>query len=194
MAGGIAILLMAAIGVGYFLYQKFRSGVRGRIMTDGRERLTNTLNGLLQRRNQNTAGRARQAAPTYTQDGNRAAVLANNPQLNRQLVNRPLVPASRHNITETGPMVYFANDRHGRPDKEYRFNYKKVGSGWRAYILRMPNLRGRSDGSGTIHRLYDYDGYYICWDSQVNTLKDMQIISRRWADNIQEYISTGRFG
>lgn len=28
--------------------------------------------------------------------------------------------------TETGPMVYFANDRHGRSDREYRFNYKKV--------------------------------------------------------------------
>ena len=78
-------------------------------------------------------------------------------------------------------------------NKEYCFNYKKVGSGWRAYILRMPSLRGRNDGSGVIHRLHDNGGYYICWDSQVNTLKDMQIISRRWADNIQEYISTGRF-
>lgn len=28
--------------------------------------------------------------------------------------------------TETGPIVYFANDRHGRSDREYRFNYKKL--------------------------------------------------------------------
>lgn len=27
---------------------------------------------------------------------------------------------------ETGPMVYYANDRHGGKDREYRFNYKKV--------------------------------------------------------------------
>lgn len=32
--------------------------------------------------------------------------------------------------TETGPMVYFANDRHGRSDREYRFNYKKVNGSW----------------------------------------------------------------
>ena len=41
--------------------------------------------------------------------------------------------------TETGPMVYFADDRHGRSEREYRFNYKKVKGSWRAYILRMPN-------------------------------------------------------
>lgn len=25
---------------------------------------------------------------------------------------------------ETGPMIYFANDAHGRADREYQFNYK----------------------------------------------------------------------
>ena len=39
------------------------------------------------------------------------------------------VPASQK--SETGPMVYYANDRHGRRDKEYRFNYKKVNGSWR---------------------------------------------------------------
>lgn len=98
-------------------------------------------------------------------------------------------------LTETGPMIYYANDRHGRRDREYRFNYKKVGGSWRAYILRMPDLRGR-DASGTVtHRLYDNGHPYVCWDSAVNSLKDMQTISRVWADNIQEYIATGkRFG
>lgn len=97
--------------------------------------------------------------------------------------------------TETGPMVYYANDHHGWHDKEYRFNYKKVGGSWRAYILKMPNL-GNRDTSGTVtHRLYDNGRPYICWDSAVNSLKDMQTISRVWADNIQEYIATGkRFG
>lgn len=116
------------------------------------------------------------------------------PSMASQGRNYPLVPASRDNITETGMMVYFANDRHGRSDREYRFNYKKVGGGWRAYILRMPSLGNRDSSGAVTHRLYDGSGYYICWDRQVNSLKDMQTISRRWADSIQEYISTGRFG
>lgn len=40
---------------------------------------------------------------------------------------------------ETGPMIYFANDAHGRADREYQFNYKWVYDGslhaytWRAW-------------------------------------------------------------
>ena len=151
-------------------------------MTEGRESLTNTLTRILQRRNRNIAGETRQVTPV------------NNPLMNRSPTNRPLVPALRDNLIETGPMVYFANDKHGRPDKEYRFKYKKVGNGWRAYILRMPSLGGRDDNSSITHILHDNDGYYICWDSPVNTLKDMQNISRTWADCIQEYISIGIFG
>lgn len=98
-------------------------------------------------------------------------------------------------MTETGSMVYYANDRHGRSDKEYRFNYKKVGDSWRAYILKMPSL-GNRDASGIVtHRLYDNGRPYVCWNRSVNTLKDMQTISKVWADKIQEYIATGkRFG
>ena len=97
--------------------------------------------------------------------------------------------------TDTGPMVYFANDRHGRSDREYRFNYKKVNGSWRAYILRMPNLCGRDAGGMATHRLFDNGQPYVCWDSRVSTLKEMQTISRVWADSIQEYIATGkRFG
>ncbi len=118
----------------------------------------------------------------------------NNATENRAPQRRPLVPADRNNITETGQMIYFANDRHGRSDKEYRFNYKKVGDGWRAYILKMPSLGNHSSESAIIHRLHDSNGYYICWDRPVNSLKDMQNISRRWADSIQTYIATGHFG
>lgn len=100
------------------------------------------------------------------------------------------------NIQETGVMVYFANDRHGSRDKEYQFNYKKVNGGWRAYILRMPSLGNRNSSGSTTHRLYDNNGApYVCWDRTVTSLKDMQTISKVWADNIQEYIATGkRFG
>lgn len=96
---------------------------------------------------------------------------------------------------ETGPMVYYANDRHGGKDREYRFNYKKVNGSWRAYILRMPSLGNRSTDGHATHRLWDGSKPYVCWDSPVNSLSDMQTISRVWADNIQEYIATGkRFG
>jgi len=114
---------------------------------------------------------------------------------NRTVNNRPrVVPAAEK--TETGSMVYFANDRHGQADKEYRFNYKKINGAWRAYILKMPDLHGRDANSIPTHRLWD-DNHnpYICWKGTVTSLKDMQNISRVWADSIQEYIATGtRFG
>lgn len=93
---------------------------------------------------------------------------------------------------ETGPIVYYANDNHGRRDKEYRFNYKKVDGSWRAYILRMPNLGSRPSNGHATHRHWDGSKTYICWDHRVKSLSDMQNISRAWADNIQEYIATGK--
>ena len=103
------------------------------------------------------------------------------------------VPLAQRN--ETGPMVYYANDQHGRADREYRFNYVKVDGAWRAYILRMPDLGQRDPGSIPTHRLWDNGRPYICWNSRVTNLKDMQNISRVWADSVQEYIATGkRFG
>lgn len=96
---------------------------------------------------------------------------------------------------ETGRMIYFANNRHGRRDKEYHFNYKKIDGAWRAYILRMPDLGSRDPNSIPTHRLWDNGQPYICWKGRVTSLKDMQTISRYWADAIQEYIATGkRFG
>lgn len=103
---------------------------------------------------------------------------------------------------ETGPMIYFANDAHGRADREYQFNYKWVydnnihANTWRAYILRMPSLGGRpSDGHST-HRWSDANGnHWVCWDSPITSLTEMQSVSRLWADSVQEYIATGkRFG
>ena len=65
---------------------------------------------------------------------------------------------------ETGPMIYFANDAHGRP----------------------------SDGHST-HRWSDANGnHWVCWDSPVTSLTKMQSVSRLWADSVQEYIATGK--
>lgn len=98
--------------------------------------------------------------------------------------------------SETGPMIYYADNPHNRRDCEYRFNYKKVDGSWRAYILRMPSLSGRDGDLHTTHRFTDGHGtYWVCWDTPVSSLKDMQTISRVWANNVQEYIATGkRFG
>ena len=98
--------------------------------------------------------------------------------------------------SETGSMIYYANDRHGGTDKEYRFNYKRINGAYRAYILKMPDLKGRDGRSIPTHRLWDENNKpYICWNQAVMSLKDMQTISRVWADSIQEYIATGkRFG
>ena len=66
----------------------------------------------------------------------------------------------------------------------------------RAYILRMPSLCGRPSDGHTTHRWSDADGnHWVCWDSPVTSLTEMQSVSRLWADSVQEYIATGkRFG
>ena len=87
-----------------------------------------------------------------------------------------VVPLSQKN--ETGPMVYYANDRHGGKDREYRSNYKKVNESCRAYILRMLSLGNRSTDGHATHRLWNRSKPYVCWDSSVNSLSDMQAISR----------------
>jgi hypothetical protein len=59
----------------------------------------------------------------------------------------------------------------------------------------MPDLGQRDGNSIPTHRLWDHERAYICWNGYVTNLKDMQNISRVWANSIQEYIATGkRFG
>lgn len=92
----------------------------------------------------------------------------------------------------TGSMIYMANGARPGQDNEFRFNYKKCGSGWRAYIIKMPSLGSRDSGVGVTHRFHDQEGYYVCWNSTIPTLKQMQTTSKIWADNIQKYIQTGQ--
>ncbi|MCI5509604.1 MAG: hypothetical protein MR436_04005 [Eubacterium sp.] len=114
--------------------------------------------------------------------------------LNRANARPVNIPISSRN--ETGTMIYFADNRHNLADREYKFNYKKVNGAWRAYIVKMPSLNGKDGNIIPTHRLWDENHQpYICWQGTVTTLKDMQNISRVWANSIQEYIATGtRFG
>ncbi len=190
---GITIILLLAVGLGYFFYQKYRGLLNGD--GDSNMGIGRAIRRKMENRVSNT--RQQQSSPTPYQAGalNREPARYVPPASATNRPGRPLVPASRENITEMGPMIYFANNRHGSSDKEYRFNYKKVGDSWRAYIIRTPGWRGRDSGLAITHRLHDTQGHYVCWDRPVNTLKDMQTISRIWADSIQEYIATGkRFG
>ena len=98
----------------------------------------------------------------------------------------------RSGNNETGMVIYYANNPHGLADKEYRFNYRKVGNDWRAYILKTPGFGLRATDGHTTHRKFDITGPYVCWDRPVATLADIQSISKVWADCIQEYIATGR--
>lgn len=92
---------------------------------------------------------------------------------------------------ESGPVIYYANDNHNNMDREYRFNYRLINGYWRAYILRTPNFNNRLKGTH-VHMLNDNGSYYICWDRSISSIHDMQVISKRWADNYQEYLSTGK--
>ena len=95
-----------------------------------------------------------------------------------------------------GPMVYYTTNSFGLSDNEYRFQYVRVGNAWRAYIKRMPSLRGRDSDGHSTHRYWDNNNQpYICWNSPIYTLEGMQAVSKVWANSIQEYIATGkRFG
>ena len=118
---------------------------------------------------------------------------------NTTVTNEPSRPVSRvisRQLTETGPMLYYANDTNGLSDKEFIFDYRKMSDGsWRAYIIKMPSLRGRASDLHSTHRLSDGGNYYVCWDTRLFSLKECQTVSRRWADCIVKYIATGeRFG
>lgn len=113
----------------------------------------------------------------------------NNPNNGHQRNNVQSVNRVNNNSNpDIGMMVYFANDSNNLVDNEYRFSYRKVGNGWRAYILKSPTVNGRT---ASCHRLSDSNGFYICWDRQIYTLREMQTIARYWADLNQKFIATG---
>ena len=106
-----------------------------------------------------------------------------------QNTNRPTRQAAPE---QTGHIIYFATNDFGLSDWEYRFDYRKVQGVWKAYILKMPSLRGRSGSFHITHRLGTADAPFVCWDTPLRSLEDAQNVSRVWADHLQEYIATGK--
>lgn len=107
-------------------------------------------------------------------------------------------PSSDNNLNITvGPVIYYGNSKHNALDVEFRFKYVYKRGSWRAYIIRQPSFNGRDESLTVTHRYRDTDNnmYYVCWDTPIAQIKDMQNVSKFWADNILEYIATGkRFG
>ena len=74
----------------------------------------------------------------------------------------------------------------------FRFEYKKVGSVWRAYIVNSPSYGSRSSSAGTVHRLNDGRDY-VCWKPEPTRLDDITQVSKNWAKATANYIDTGVF-
>lgn len=96
-----------------------------------------------------------------------------------------------------GPVIYYGNSNHNASDVEFQFRYAYKNGSWRAYIIYQPSYKGRNDARTVTHRYYDSNerAHYVCWDTPIEELKDIQIVSKFWADCTLEYIATGeRFG
>lgn len=132
--------------------------------------------------------------PRRENSDNRGSV---NPASN-QVINTNRMQANYDkSITEIGPVIYYGNTNHNVKDVEFRFKYVMKDGSWRAYILRQPSFNGRNDSLTITHRYRDPENnlHYVCWDTPLYQIKDIQIVSKAWADNILEYIATGtKFG
>lgn len=118
----------------------------------------------------------------------------------RSAVNQRPVNSLANNVanqTSYGPVIYYGNSDHNAIDVEFRFKYELNDGKWRAYIVKQPAFNGRDEALAVTHRYYDSVKrmHYVCWDTPIYQIKDMQNVSKFWADCILEYIATGkRFG
>jgi len=93
--------------------------------------------------------------------------------------------------TTTGEYLdYVAPGRSSLLQRSYRFQIKRVGSEYRAYILSCPSYLNRSTDGHSTHRHYD-GRYYVCWSTPVRSQSDMVNIAQQWANCTQKYIEYG---
>lgn len=92
---------------------------------------------------------------------------------------------------------YHAGNKYIKDNNSYVFLYRfkptpEGKNGWYAYILEIPDFKGRESNTHITHKFLDKDGkYYICYSGQANTIEQIQAIAHRWAEAIQKYINTG---
>ena len=98
------------------------------------------------------------------------------------------------NLTSSSTMGeyldYVASGQSSKSQRSYRFQIKRVGSEYRAYILSSPSYLNRPTDGHSTHRHYD-GRYYVCWSVPVRSQNDMVNIARQWADCTQKYIEFG---
>ena len=92
--------------------------------------------------------------------------------------------------TSSEYLDYVAPGRSPVSQRSYRFQIKRVGGEYRAYILNSPRYLSRSTDGHSTHRHYD-GRYYVCWSTPVRSQSDMVNIARQWADCTQKYIEYG---
>lgn len=92
--------------------------------------------------------------------------------------------------TSSEYLDYVAPGRSPVLQRSYRFQIKRVGGEYRAYILNSPRYLSRSTDGHSTHRHYD-GRYYVCWSTPVRSQSDMINIARQWADCTQKYIEYG---
>ena len=108
----------------------------------------------------------------------------------------PRASSYYHTSTSRGnshPLTYIELGTYGRQDV-YVFNYEKVGSSWRAYIMNSPSYGSRASGAHATHRHYDSSRnlHYICFTPAPTRLEDITQVSKTWAKCTTSYIDTGK--
>ena len=77
------------------------------------------------------------------------------------------------------------------PGGDYAFDHRQVNGSWRAYIVRQPSYRGRSESLHDTHRLRDGSRLFVCWTRPVLTRKDSVAVARLWRKKTDDYIRCG---
>lgn len=89
-------------------------------------------------------------------------------------------------------LVYYINGYGYENDGKFVFKIKRHATNdWRAYIVQMPDLEGRSSSLHDTHRLHDESGYYVCIQGKITSREDMIGVAKYWATRLHNYIKTG---
>ena len=74
---------------------------------------------------------------------------------------------------------------------DYGFDHRFVDGNWRAYIVRQPGYRGRSEDLHDTHRYRDGREHYVCWSEPVRTREESVAIANKWKKKTDVCIRNG---
>lgn len=75
----------------------------------------------------------------------------------------------------------------------FKFEFVKVGSIYRAYVLTGMNYGSRATDAHSTHRYFDSSRnlHYICFSPDPQTLRDAYNVASGWAEHTKRYIERG---